>query len=92
MNKNQVITFLLLGSFLPFISAVAQNISDTRLMHSPAISQEHIAFIYAEDLWVADKDGSNPRRLTIDDGVESDPVFSPDGSIRKFFLAAATAL
>ena len=84
MNKNQVITFLLLGSFLPFISAVAQNISDTRLMHSPAISQEHIAFIYAEDLWVADKDGSTPRRLTIDDGVESDPVFSPDGSMIAF--------
>lgn len=49
-------------------------------MHSPTVSTDHIAFIYAEDLWIANKDGSNPRRLTIDEGVESHPVFSPDGS------------
>jgi tricorn protease len=84
MNRKQIITFLLLGTLLPVIPAVAQNISDTRLMHSPAISQQQIAFIYAEDLWVANKDGSNPRRLTIDEGVESDPVFSPDGSMIAF--------
>lgn len=63
---------------------VAQNTSDTRLLHSPAISETSIAFIYAEDLWVADKYGNNPRRLTIDEGVESDPVFSPDGSLIAF--------
>ncbi|TRX62657.1 peptidase S41 [Fulvivirga sp. M361] len=62
----------------------AQNTIDTRLMSSPAVSSAHIAFIYSEDLWVANKDGSNPRRLTIDEGVESNPVFSPDGSIVAF--------
>ena len=67
---------------LSFISA--QNTSDTRLMHTPAVSQNQIAFIYAEDLWVADKDGSSPRRLTIDEGVEGSPVFSPDGSMIAF--------
>ena len=67
---------------LSFISA--QNTNDTRLMHTPAVSQNQIAFIYAEDLWVADKDGASPRRLTIDEGVESDPVFSPDGSLIAF--------
>ncbi|MDN5205504.1 PDZ domain-containing protein [Fulvivirgaceae bacterium BMA10] len=63
---------------------LAQNTSDTRLMHSPAISKDNIAFIYAEDLWIANKDGSNPRRITIDEGVETDPVFSPDGSMIAF--------
>ncbi len=53
-------------------------------MKSPAISQNNIAFIYAEDLWIANKNGSNPRRLTIDEGVESNPVFSPDGSLIAF--------
>ena len=52
---------------------------DTRLMEQPAISKNHIAFIYAGDLWVADIGGQNVRRLTSHEGVESQPVFSPDG-------------
>jgi len=62
----------------------AQNITDTRLLSNPAVSDNNIAFIYAEDLWVANRDGTNPRRLTIDEGVESNPVFSPDGSTIAF--------
>ncbi|RLD96864.1 MAG: peptidase S41, partial [Bacteroidetes bacterium] len=53
--------------------------TDTRLMEQPTISQNHIAFIYANDLWVAELDGSQPRRLTVSEGVESLPHFSPDG-------------
>jgi tricorn protease len=53
--------------------------NDTRLLTQPAVSAKNIAFIYAEDLWVADLDGKNPRRLTTDLGLESNPVFSPDG-------------
>ncbi|MCK8522079.1 PDZ domain-containing protein [Aquimarina sp. D1M17] len=52
---------------------------NTRMMQQPAISQTNIAFIYAEDLWIANLDGSQPKRLTIDKGIESNPVFSPDG-------------
>lgn len=58
--------------------------NDTRMLHTPAISQSHIAFIYAEDLWIAKSDGSQPRRLTIDKGIESNPVFSPDGKVIAF--------
>ncbi len=61
-------------------SIKGQNTTDTRLLSNPAISDNHIAFVYAEDLWIATKDGSNPRRLTIDEGVEHSPVFSDDGS------------
>ena len=53
-------------------------------MSQPAVSAKHVAFIYADDLWVADFDGKNPRRLTTDIGVESYPVFSPDGQTIAF--------
>ncbi|MBL4658561.1 MAG: PD40 domain-containing protein, partial [Flavobacteriales bacterium] len=62
----------------------AVNTKDTRLLAEPAISAKNIAFIYAEDLWVANLDGSNPRRLTVDEGIESAPMFSPDGSLIAF--------
>ncbi len=80
--------------FRSFINAVllllvcntvpAQNITDTRLLWQPTISKDMIAFIYAEDLWVANRDGSYPRRITVSEGSESNPVFSPDGSMIAF--------
>ena len=50
-----------------------------RLLRQPALSAEHIAFVYGADLWVADKSGGDARRLTSTPAVESDPCFSPDG-------------
>ena len=59
---------------------LAIDTKDTRMLSSqPAVSANNIAFVYAEDLWVANLDGSQPRRLTVDEGVESNPKFSPDG-------------
>src|SRR5947199_3679334 len=57
---------------------------DTALLSQPAVSANNVAFVYADDLWVADLDGRNPRRLTSDIGVESNPVFSPDGQTIAF--------
>ena len=73
--------FLVAVFFFGTLSVFSQGINkqDTRLLSSPAISGNQIAFIYAEDLWIASKDGSFPKRLTVDDGIESNPVFSPDG-------------
>ncbi|MBC9795312.1 S41 family peptidase [Sinomicrobium weinanense] len=84
--KNQTRTFLafILILFNLALLKSAPDPENTRLLSQPALSDTHIAFIYAEDLWVANKDGSNPRRLTIDEGIESNPVFSPDGSLVAF--------
>src|SRR5947199_6532191 len=65
-------------------AALGVNITDTRLLTDPAISRDHIAFAYANDLWVANPDGSGVRRLTSHPGVESGPRFSPDGSMIAF--------
>ena len=58
--------------------------ADTRLLTQPAVSATHIAFVYAGDLWSARVDGSDVRRLTSDDGVESNPAISPDGALIAF--------
>src|ERR1700719_4767862 len=60
------------------------DIHDTRLLSQPAVSAKHLAFIYADDLWTADLDGNNVRRLTSDIGIESNPIFSPDGKTIAF--------
>ncbi len=62
----------------------AIDIKDTKFLSQPAISKNHIAFVYAGDLWIADIDGKNVRRLTSDDGIESNPVFSPNGNLIAF--------
>jgi len=60
------------------------DLRDTRLLTQPAVSAKHVAFIYADDLWVADLNGQNVRRLTSDTGAEMSPVFSPDGQTIAF--------
>ena len=52
----------------------------TLLLRSPSVSADHVAFVYAGDVWIADRDGAHPRRLTVHPGVESDPFLSPDGA------------
>jgi tricorn protease len=66
----------------PYVSTV--DVTDTRLLAQPAVSATHVAFIYAADLWVARLDGTGVRRLTTDDGQESNPAFSPDGKLIAF--------
>ncbi len=74
-----------IGLFAPAAPALAQpNTGDTRLLTMPAVSAKQIAFVYADDLWVADRDGKNSRRITSDIGIESFPVFSPDGQTIAF--------
>jgi tricorn protease len=78
--KNAATTLmlsLLFSMSTMILSGIDPN--DTKLMEQPAIGQDHIAFIYANDLWVAELDGSQPRRLTVSEGIESRPHFSPDG-------------
>lgn len=75
--------YVLAGVWLALVlggTARAIDVTDTRLLHQPALSARQIAFIYAGDLFVCDLDGRNVRRLTSDAGVERHPVFSPDGS------------
>jgi tricorn protease len=68
---------MLLSASLCLVSATAA--SATKMLEQPDLSDEHISFIYAQDLWVAERDGTNPRRLTGDKESQTRPHFSPDG-------------
>ncbi|MCG6928887.1 MAG: PDZ domain-containing protein [Acidobacteria bacterium] len=80
----RLVTTLALLALLGAPGAHAIDIADTRLLSEPAVSTDHLAFAYANDLWVADLDGSGVRRLTSHPGVESGPRFSPDGTLVAF--------
>jgi tricorn protease len=66
------------------VPAAAVDVGDTRMLADPAVSAEHVSFVYGGDLWVARLDGSGVRRLTSDVGSESRPRFSPDGRLVAF--------
>ncbi len=79
--KKSYLLALLVGVAAP---SFAQTPTETLLLRQPALSATRIAFSYAGDLWTANRDGSNPQRLTIGPGVETDPYFSPDGQYIAF--------
>ena len=61
------------------LTAAAQTGAVT-LYQQPAISQSQVVFAYGGDLWIAPRAGGDAKRLTAGVGVESDPLFSPDGN------------
>ena len=51
----------------------------TRLLRQPDMSSTHVAFTYGSDIWVAELNGNQVRRITSTTAVETDPHLSPDG-------------
>ncbi|MDB4876735.1 MAG: Tricorn protease [Gemmatimonadetes bacterium] len=79
---------LLVGLSLAASAAVAPA-QGTRLLRHPTINGNAIAFEYGGDLWVTTRAGGAARRLTATPDVETDPQFSPDGSLVAFTRTAA---
>jgi tricorn protease len=50
------------------------------LFQKPAVSRTHVAFGFAGDLWIVPREGGEAKRLTNGVGLETDPIFSPDGT------------
>ncbi len=53
---------------------------DGRMLRYPDVSQSHICFVYAGDIWIVEKEGGIAHRLSSPKGEESFPRFSPDGA------------
>jgi len=58
---------------------LANRLTETLLLKQPTISANHLVFVYAGDLWIADLNGDHPQRLTAQKGRKLNPMFSPDG-------------
>ena len=54
------------------------------LMRNPTLSKTHIVFVYAGDLWLVGREGGEASRLTTGVGIETTPLFSPDGKTVAF--------
>jgi len=71
----------LLAGALPSLAVAADP---PQLLRKPTLSRTEIAFAYGGDLWIVPRSGGEARRLTSDVGVETDPIFSPDGKTIAF--------
>ena len=71
---------------LLFVSAIVclAAADQPLLLQKPTVSKTHIVFSYAGDLWSVPRDGGEAARLTVGQGIETDPIFSPDGSLIAF--------
>jgi tricorn protease len=72
---------LVFASLCPFVIAAQ---SSHPLLQRPTFNGSLIVFSYAGDLWTVDHTGGHASRLTTGTGIETDPVFSPDGTMIAF--------
>jgi tricorn protease len=63
---------------------VLSDSGETRLMRFPDVHGDTVVFVYGEDIWSVPASGGTAVRLTLHDGEERFPRFSPDGSLIAF--------
>ena len=69
---------------LAFGPSVTRAATNPHIFQHPALSRDLIVFGYAGDLWSVPREGGRATRLTTGVGIETAPVFSPDGSTIAF--------
>ncbi|HKV39945.1 MAG TPA: protease, partial [Blastocatellia bacterium] len=80
MNR---VTILVSIALFAATTGLAQT-SDHLLLQKPTVSRTSIVFGYGGDLWTVSREGGLAARLTTGVGIESDPAFSPDGTMIAF--------
>jgi tricorn protease len=79
------LVFLALFALPPILAAaqatqVAAPAQAPLLLRFPSLSQDKIAFRYADDIWTVARNGGEAERLTANGKVVAGPYFSPDGA------------
>ncbi len=72
-------TFLALSALSALFACGGVQAAPALLLQTPTISQSRLVFAYADDLWIAPREGGEARLLVRAQGRASRPHFSPDG-------------
>ncbi len=75
---------LAVGLVAPLPEAMADVRPHAGMLRYPDVSKDQIAFSYANDLWLAPRDGGIAIPLASPPGVEFHPRFTPDGKTIAF--------
>src|SRR5262245_65821191 len=80
MGKGILILLILLAaiSIDPGFGSAQSN--NPLLVRNPTLSNTHIVFVYAGDLWIVPRDGGEASRLTNGVGMETNLIVAPDGT------------
>ena len=81
MRVTRLVFSLIFVALCPLLVAAQAS---HPLLQRPAFNGTVIVFSYAGDLWTVERGGGHAVRLTSGTGIETDPVFSPDGSMIAF--------
>jgi tricorn protease len=68
----------------PALRSAERGGGPTRLLRTPSISATHVAFAYANNIWIVERKGGDARRLSSFQGQSSNPKISPDGTLVAF--------
>ncbi len=79
MLRRSFVTAVVIG-----LAAAPVAAQETLLLRQPSISERHIAFAYASNIWIVDRSGGQARRLTSFQGNTAQPKLSPDGRTVAF--------
>jgi len=66
------------------LSCVIADGQTTKMLRTPTASATHIAFAYANNIWIVERAGGTARRITSSQGQTTNPNFSPDGKWLAF--------
>src|SRR3954466_356957 len=80
---RQLLSFALAAMFAIQMTTSPVH-AQTRMLRSPTVSKTQIAFAYANNIWVVDRNGGAARRVTSFQGTTQNPKFSPDGNLIAF--------
>jgi len=81
MRLLRPILAVIFAALCPLVAAAQAS---HPLLQRPTFNGTLIVFSYAGDLWTVDRTGGHASRLTTGTGIETDPIFSPDGSMIAF--------
>jgi len=82
VQASAAAAFLFLVTIL--VPTTSNAADKPHIYQRPALSKNLIALGYAGDLWTVPREGGRATRLTTGVGIETAPVFSPDGSTLAF--------